>query len=228
MATTKIKFYGLCGIGSIGGVFKASMPAVAGHKAVLAVRIDQMVLEPSETTTPDVIFHGPDGVQYGAWALDTRTLQFDGGSGSPAWAAGEQVKTINLAGFHAGVRVQSPRNGGATVVLPTGTLTAGTEPLDRTSFRVLQGGTEVANREFSVAIIWTGDFTVLRGERLKVTLKNGAVATVTNVAPIILGHEHFHHYYDEFFETPPEPRHLITLHNQNVTVFDCVPPVPLP
>ena len=144
------------------------------------------------------------------------------------WNAGQQEETIDLQGFHGGAAMQPPKNGGATVILPTGTLSAGMEPLDRVLFDILQRGTTIDSRECSVAIVWKGDFTVLLGDKLKVTLKNGALATVTNVAPITLGHEHFHHYYDEFFVTPPASRDRITLGNQNVTVFDCVPPVPLP
>ena len=225
---TSIKFYGLCGVGAIDGVFQASMPVVANHKAVLAVRIDGMELDEAETTTPDVIFHGPDGVQYGAWSLGSKTLQFGGGSGAPTWDAGQQDETINLQGFHKGATMRPPKSGGATAILPSGRLTAGMEKLDRVLYDILQGGVEIDSRECSVAIVWTGKFNVLLADRLKVTLKDGAVATVTNVAPITLGHTHFHHYYDEFFVKMPAPGDLITIRNRNVEVFDCVPPVPLP
>jgi hypothetical protein len=235
MAMTSIKFYGLCGIGKINGVWQAAMPAVDNHRAILAIRVKEFDIKHS--TEPDILFHDKDGRQLAGWDLGTKELEFTGATGAPEWNEVEQARMINLPRFHPGATMKSPSSA-AVVFLPAGDLTAGTEPLDLATYKVFKGKNQIANEAFPVSVVWEGAFTTLAevgSPKGLVKLKDGAVATVTNVMPSTGGDQHFHLYYDEFFVPKLDKADQITIEIQgargtalNVEVFDCVPAVPLP
>jgi hypothetical protein len=222
MATT-LKFNGLCGVGNIGGVYQAAMPAAHDHRAVVAVRVKQ--IDPtSNTSKPDFIFHDHLNTQWAGWNLGTKKLAFENGSGQPNFPSGERALLIDLDKFHSGAALKLTP--GAVVTLPFGNLKAG---VDEEKYEIFQGGQSKGVRLVKQSILWTGDYDVLLDStsQLKITLQPGAIVNVSNVAPSMHGDHHFELYY-ELFQVKPPAHELVTIDNQNQEVYDCVPPVALP
>jgi hypothetical protein len=227
---TSVKFFGLCGIGIINGIYQAEMPTIMEHRAVAVIPVKQIKPDPAVTTKPDFIFHDPTGVQYAGWNLSTMTLLLDGATGQATWDQAERDKVIDLNKFHARAPIHGASNPAAVVKLTEGLITAGT---DTQIYDIIQNGKVIEPvRKVHVSIVWTAtknfDTLVDTAGKLKIGLQKNAGVTITNVAPVKNGDGHFIHYYKEFFKNQPRPEELISIKNRNIEVYDCVPPAALP
>jgi hypothetical protein len=223
---TTLKLFGLCGIGSFDGVMLAVLPRSKSqgrpHRPIVSVAAKQCVLR---TANPDFIHFDANGEQHIGWNLETKRLRFSGGSGNAKWDDAAKEHLIDLGRFHNGAAIKLPSNVDYAVVeLTDGALANGQE---EELFTVRLDGTKVEEGNFGLSVTLEVNQNKLEADRTPlVELKNNAVVSVSNLAAVELGHNHFHHYYDEFFQHQPPKK--ITIENSGVEIFDCVPPTPLP
>jgi hypothetical protein len=220
-----VNFFGLCGIGVFNGVVYAAMPSHGNHKAVLLARADQCKIKADGQPNPDFIAHDNADVQLFGWNVSGLTLGFANTTGTAAWTTGSRDKMIDLDRFNPGAKIKLPA-GAAILRLPDGALSEGP---DTDVFTIIRDGKELEKGTFGASATWVGTGLSLgtsNGEIVEV--KKDAMLVFTNIAPVQLGHKHFHLYYDAFFDPPPDAKEQISLEHSNVQVYDCVPPVPLP
>jgi hypothetical protein len=221
-----VKLFGLCGVGSFNNQMLAVMPAsvVDGkpHRAFLSAASKDCVLA---ETHPDFIFYDQAGVQQIGWNVDKKRLRFKGATGNATWSTCARERMVDLKRFHQNATIKLPAIDSAILELTAGSLSNGPEV---EFYDVLVGTTKKEDGEFSISIRFRTNLNTLQADGTSlVTLNNNAVATLSNLAALPNGHEHFHHYY-EFFDAPPAPSEQVSIVNSGFEIFDCVPPAPLP